>query len=276
ADERRADEHGQCRSLGIRDGSAVMTVARRASTIVAALILAAVGVLAGASIRSLAYTPAASHMQIALPGVGFTDHPDGSLLDMTRLAPGMTTSGVLGVRNGSGGPANLYLRMVDVKEVDGCPDGDANCSHGDIRIERVLSFTVEIADSRDGSYRPVWSGSASGLQDAVSVSSGLSNGQVRWVRLSATLPADAGNESQSETLHFGLQVALDGVDGESIQVLGAHAHHRGSSVLGLSLTGARLRMITTVGVLLVAIGLLVFVAGHRRNRRATGRSGSAE
>jgi hypothetical protein len=242
----------------------VITALRRAWTCLTVVALAVVCLVAGAAIRSAAQTPPPKHLEIALPGhhAGFTDAPKGHLLDATRLAPGRTARAVMGIHNTADGPAAVTLSMFGVTETDNCIDA-GSCSHHGVRIQNQLVFAVDIAKTRTGRFTRAWTGPVSKLLDGAPLGPAFAADEVRWVRVSATLPASTGNGAQAERISFGLKISLDaGSLGESTQLLGGHSTD-GVRIAGLAMTGTQFVLITVVAFGLLASGLALLLLTRR-------------
>lgn len=258
-----------------------MIAARRLWTAAVVLVLAATALLGGASIASLADTPGPHLIRIALPdkGIGFTASPRASLIDDVRIAPGVAATGRLGVRNVSGGPADLYLKVVGLREDDRCDAASrpaaTPCTPG--ALGRLLTLRLFAAPRRHAHYAHVWTGTAQDLSHGVQLGSDVPDHAARWYRLSARLPRSAGNATESELLHFGFQVGLDGAARRSSAVLLGNSARSDShrSVLGLAITGTRVTALAALAGTLLVSGALMSFLGRRRDRRA-GRRGPAE
>jgi hypothetical protein len=247
----------------------VITVVRRLWLTLLGFALVVVCLAAGAAVRSVAQAPPPHHLEIALPaaGEGFTDAPRHALLDTVRLAPGRGATGVMGVRNTSAGPAELALTMIAIGDDARCATGTA-CGADRRRMEQLVRFTIAMSRGQHGSYRPVWAGTSGQLARTVHLPGAVDAGAAHWLRLTARLPMNAGNDVQGQGFRFGLRVALDaGVLGTSTTVLGAH-HRHGFRVAGLAVTGIRLGLLTMVAAALLLSGIVVTLMGRRRSNVA--------
>ena len=220
-------------------------------------------------------------------GAGFTIHPQGTLIDTTRLAPGRTATGTMGVRNGSADPADLRLKIIDVTDLDNsCTRAesvvDPACGSGVGQIGSELVFTVALADSHAGRFAETWSGTATQLERGIAVTQGIAAHAARWVRLSVALPMSSGNETETDTFGFAVRVMLQtsfGVEGIQIGGGGVSTDSQGVTTqgfLGLPFTGVQAVVLIGAGAFLVACGLLFVVLGSMRGRgslRERGKTG---
>jgi hypothetical protein len=261
-------------------GSGAACGARAACTALVALIVVVLATMlipgtAGAATRS-------GRLEIDMSdGAGFTLSPHGALIDTTRLAPGRTTSGTMGIRNGSAGPADLSVQVTDVTDREnGCARAeklvDPTCGAGAGEIGRDLIYSLATSDTRTGTFSPSWSGSAAQLERGVLISRAIAAGTARWVRMTVALPMSSGNTTQTDTFGFAVRVMLQtsfGVEGIQIGGGGVSTDSPGvtsQSYLGLPFTGVKAAMLIGVGALLVACGLLfVALGGGRRRDNAT-------
>lgn len=215
------------------------------------------------------------------PFVPFSARP---LLDVSALAPGRSTSAVLGVRSGMHGRADLLLDLHGVHDDDnGCvgPERavDETCGRGGGDLGHALRFTIATSLRRHGTYTERWSGPAVALEQALDTHMTVPADAVRWVRMAATLPARAGSRVESDTFRFGLTVILRGRSGTGgAGVGGKHVHrHHGSSGGGpLANTGVTVTVLAGIGALLIVVGLLVLATTWRRARRRWGMSDQVE
>lgn len=239
-------------------------VIRRLWLGILAVAFVTVCTIAGAAVRSAATTPAPSRLQVSMPGDHgrFRDQPSGPLLDFHRLAPGTAIAGVMGIRNRSAGLADVSIRMIDVREVDRCADA-SSCPTGG--LTKQLHFSLSVANTRSGSYRRVWSGGASALRRAVRVAGSVPNRAARWVRLSARLAPDAGDDVERAALQFGLRMQLDaGLLGTTTTTLAAGHRIQGIRIAGLAATGVQVAMITALALGLLGVGGCLSLLGRRR------------
>jgi hypothetical protein len=205
-----------------------MTATARAGRAALTVVVAAAIGLA-MILLSPARASAAGGIEIDL-GAGFTTSPVGSLLSGGNLAPGGSgISGIMGVRNPSNAAAELSLQLTNVTDYEnGCsPDeaavdttgcGDPGAGEGDLL--NALVFTVEEGDAAAGPFTQTWTGGAAALAGAIATDVGVSIPATsdRWVRVTASLPGGVGDETQGDTMNFGVRV---GLDGQGAVVLGA-------------------------------------------------------
>jgi len=220
-----------------------------------------------------------SGLKIDLPasGGGFTTNPTGHLIDELRLAPGLSTSGIMGVLNSSTAAAAMTVSMNDVvSSENGCTHPElaepGGCSAGPGQLAGELVFDIAVSDSQSGTYTSAWTGSAAQLESGVRVTDGIAAGSAEWVRLSVALPTTAGNEVQSDTFGFGLRVTLEsngsstsaGVGGVTAARGGGDAALGSSAAGGLAFTGVPAMLMIAAGLLLVVSGVLLIVGIRTR------------
>jgi hypothetical protein len=228
-------------------------------------------------------------VQVAVGGAAFTDHPAGGLLDVSGLAPGGSVSVTFGVRTSATVPESLALTSVSTRnDENGCGAAEAAVDHtctgrtGELGLE--LAFTIVAGLGPSGPYRQVWQGSAAMLGGGVGTGVSVAAGADRWIRLTATVPASAGDEIEGDAFLFALRVQLTGSapGGGGVTIgaghqpasggvagTGAHAGrgHAGGVVLGgVSLTGRPLALFLAGAALLGGAGALLALAGTRRRR----------
>lgn len=250
---------------------------------------AAIVTMLAAGAWSLMQSPAVAStasigINIPSAGTAFTASPSGTLINVSRLAPGVSANGVMGVRNGSSNPAALSVQFVDVHSSEnGCVHPElampGGCDpDGPGQLPDALTFSLGTSSSRDGAYNTVWTGSAAELQSGVRVGDDLTAHGTEWVRLTLGLPGSVGNEVQSDTYGFNVLVTLSdpvaaGVAGSSFGIAGVSTV-RGveslgvgpSSAGGLALTGVPMMLLIGAGLLLVLCGALVAM-GFRERRQ---------
>jgi hypothetical protein len=222
-----------------------------------------------------------SGIELDVGGSGFTASPTATLIQVTRMAPGSSASGVMGVRNTSGDNTAVSVQFVDVDSSEhGCthPERAMGCDpHGAGQLGDALLFTIEVASSKGGPYSTGWTGDAAALQHGISVGAGLAARSTEWLRLTVALPTSVGNEVQSDTFGFNLRVALSGpgaaVAGASYGIAGVSTvrgvHGLGvgpQSAGGLAFTGLPMLLMIGAGVLLVVCGALVAMAFRERRQ----------
>jgi hypothetical protein len=214
---------------------------------------------------------AGGRVQVSLPGQGFTAHPGGSLFQIGGVAPGTSTSALLGVRSGFGGDTTLGLKLLDVHDDDnGCTPSEAlvdrSCGVGDGDLGSSVVFTVATSASRSGTFAPAWTGTVAQLQRGAATQVMLQAHEQRWLRVTAALPAAVGNEIQSDTFGFRLRVELAATSGIAGVSVGTGSSHgaSGHGVDSLALTGASVSLLTVGGALLLLAGVLIWRSGTRR------------
>ena len=181
-------------------------------------------------------------------GKGFVHDTDSPLLRITELAPGYTTSGTLALRNDSSGRADLTLRALDVDESEnGCVrpeqnDGDVTCTGDGGELADWLE--VEVGEVTPAGTRSLWQGSLTELGGpgaGVALES-LGAGEVLPLRVTVTMRREAGNDTMTDGVGFGLRWNAEGDTGDAhADILGVAAFapaggSQGSST-GLPLVG---------------------------------------
>jgi hypothetical protein len=153
-------------------------------------------------------------------GAGFTTNPSGPLITITRMIPGGSSSAVVGVRNLSNASADIALQLINVHDDEhGCTKsealvdttcGDPGLGEGDLGADLV--FTIDEGTSKAGPFTNTWTGSAATLVSAATdVAAAIPATSDRWLRITVTLPFATGNETQTDTFSFGIQVDLTGL-----------------------------------------------------------------
>lgn len=217
------------------------------------LLVAVVGAFVFFTVRDTASATSRGYLRINL-GDGYTSAPRGPLIDMTQLAPGLSTSAVMGVHNGFHSASELYLGF------------DNLVVHGASRsLFDELRINIAIGASRTGRYTSSWSGSMRQLSHAVAIDQAVPAGSDRWVRVAAALPISAGDEVESSVIGFGIHVQLDGASGRDGVEVGSQRHHSGLGALAS--TGFSVVLLTIGAVLLIGCGVTLLWSG-RTNRRS--------
>lgn len=237
----------------------------------AALAAALCCLVLGVLLPPSADAAAGGRVQISLPGKSFTARPSGSLFQVGGLAPGTSTSALLGVRSGFGGDTTLRLRLLDVHNDDnGCTAAEARIDHscgvGGGDLGTAVVFTLATSKSRSGTFATAWTGTVAQLQQGVATDVVLRAHAQRWLRVTAALPAAVGNEVQSDTFGFRLRVELEAASGVAGVSVGPRTSHgaSGHGVDSLAYTGASVALLTLGGALLLVAGLLIWRGGVRR------------
>ncbi|MGH3509179.1 MAG: hypothetical protein ACRDPI_02990 [Nocardioidaceae bacterium] len=131
------------------------------------------------------------------------------LLDATRLAPGSSASGDVDVENDSASDATLSVRATHViEDENGCDhaevwSGDTTCNPLGGELGDWLQ--VSLSRRQGEHYRPVWSGSFIALERGVTLPGSLGSRSVWPLRMTVTLPYAAGNDTQTDQVHFDLR-----------------------------------------------------------------------
>jgi hypothetical protein len=222
---------------------------------------------------------AASNHRVEIDlGNGFTTDPHGTVVDTSRLAPGRTVSGTFGVRSDYAGDSDLDLKFVDVSAHNGCPPAAVAsdpCPQGPGNLRDELVFDVAVGDSRDGPFTSAWSGYAAELENDVSIPGTVHEFQPRWVRLTATLPRSADNETENDQFGFGLRVTLTSSSGAEGLTVEKEPPRTGR--LALAVTGASIALLGVAAMALLACGVIALLTGRSsRGRRRSTASDEAE
>lgn len=241
----------------------------RIHQVLATVFVSACGLTIWCASGAVASADSGAGIEINLPahGTGFTRDPSGSLLDVSRMIPGDSASGVMGVRNGSGDPADLTISSDNVEsDENGCEHAElrepGGCSPGKGQLGEKLLFTLGVATSQTGPYTTAWTGNAAELANGVQVGPKIGGGNALWVRMAAALPVSVGNEVQSDTYGFDLRITLESPAGTAALAVGglsASAAGPGSGGTGLAFTGTAVAMIGGAGLLLIVAGVLLML-----------------
>jgi hypothetical protein len=221
------------------------------------LLVAVVGAFMFFTMRDTASATSRGYLRINL-GQGFTTAPRGPLIDMTQLAPGLSTSAVMGVHNGFRSTSALYLAFDNVVEHGAA--GSARSLLDELRIN------ISLGASRSARYTQVWSGSMRQLAHAVAIDDAVRAGTDQWVRVTAALPMTVGDEVESSVIGFGIHVQLDSASGSDGVEVGSQRHHSGLG--GLASTGVSVVLLTIGAMLLIGCGVILLWSGRTDRRSA--------
>jgi hypothetical protein len=229
---------------------------------------------------------------IAPLGLMVSARADGDFVQVSgdqgpvRLMPGSGAAPEFDVHNESGGPASLYVRVVDVAEDDnGCvlPEqqaGDLTCGDGGGELGGWLELHVLRVD--DAGERELWTGSLTQLEHGTDLLDQVAAGESPRLRVSIDLPRTATNVTMSDRVSFGLRWTYTGtpaagttVAGPTVAgtttVLGVEqdtADGAGSHSGSLADTGSPVSpRLIEVAAALLGIGALATARGRRRSRR---------
>lgn len=249
--------------------------------VVAILIATAIGFVGPAAAQ------AAPGIELSINGAPFTTSPATPLLDINNLAPGRSSAGTIGVRNGYADDGDLALQAIDVHNFEnGCnhPEqlaGDTSCGDpgdGAGELGDVLTLTVQFGDTIAGPWTAtVFTGTVNDLKAAAHLGVTVPAGADRYLLVTAALPGPTGNEVQTDNITFGLRVNLAsgagtggaGVAGVAVgPASGGSAHGPSTGSAGwLASTGAPVLMWGAAGVLFLCCGLLLvsFARGRRHS-----------
>lgn len=254
-----------------------MTATARIRALAFVVAVAALGFCVGTIVSAPASAQRSDTVQIAMPskGVGFTSGATPPMLDVRALVPGGAVGGVMAVRNSSGTPGDLSLRVVNTSTSTTCAGSGQTCRGAGAALKSALRFTMDISNATFGTpgakvqHR---TGTIADLQarSGMPIAVGVPDRGVRWVRLSAALPFVTGNAAQYGAYGFDLQIDLAGTAGISEHVVGPSAgqgnHNGGAGVLGTASTGVRAKLLLAGGGALLLAGMVLLLAGRRRNR----------
>jgi hypothetical protein len=194
--------------------TATARVLRRATTVALAAATGLAVFLLGPASAS-----AAGGVPIDI-GAGFTTNPSGPLLTVSKLIPGGSSSAVVGVRNLSNASADIDLQLINVHDDEhGCTKSEALVDHtcddpglGEGDMANALVFTIDEGDAKAGPFTQTWTGSAATLVAAATdISASIPATSDRWLQITVSLPFATGNETQTDTFGFGIQVDLTGL-----------------------------------------------------------------
>ncbi|MBN9609453.1 MAG: hypothetical protein BGO26_07275 [Actinobacteria bacterium 69-20] len=186
---------------------------RRTGGLLSTLALVTLGLAGGLWLGSPA-SAAAPPIQVKMAGdTDFSTVASTPLLNMTDLVPGGSVSGTMQVRDasGNGGDSGLAdtisLQMVNVTIADGPVGGPTRAGSGQA-LAKALGLTVHVAanGTSAGAAETVAS-----LESSVTLASGLHDGDVLEVTMTATLPNRdpvLDNAFQYGRITFDLQLEL--------------------------------------------------------------------
>jgi hypothetical protein len=175
-----------------------------------------------AALAMILFVPTAANaapgVELSINGAAFTTSPGAPLLTLNNLAPGQSSTGTIGVRNGYGDGGDLALQTVDVHNLEnGCnhPEllaGDTTCGNpgdGDGELGDAFTLTVQFGDSIAGPWgAPVFTGTVNALKAVAHLGVTVPGGADRYLLVTATLPAPTGNQVQTDSISFDLRVNL--------------------------------------------------------------------
>lgn len=221
---------------------------------------AAVCLLAGLFLPHTTGAAPDGGLQVKLSGKTLAGRT-GNAFDVQALTPGESASVVLHVRAPVQVGGELWLRFLDVHDDDnGCTPAEApvdrSCGLGGGELAQALTFAASSA------VGVKWSGTVAEIERGADIGA-LPATAGRWIRMTATLPAAAGNEVQSDSLAFRLRVELHTTHGVAGVTVGPG---RSSPKPGpLARTGVPTGLLVLGGVLLVTAGAMI----ARRSRPST-------
>jgi hypothetical protein len=233
----------------------------------AALTCVATAVGALLALAGTAGTAAASSGQLLIDvadGHGWVHDSSHPLFHFDKLAPGMSTSASLRLKNDSSSSGTLSVKAIHVHDDDnGClrqesAAGDTTCGNGGGELGKAIRFAVVCPSMNEG--RPLWSGTIADVEKGVTVAQPLASTAVVELHVVAELPRDAGNETMTDRLAFDLAWTLTS----------AHSTHT-ATVRGQPLNsdgnGLPVAKLAAIPPFVGALGLL---AGWRRRNRGGG------
>ncbi|HEY8300929.1 MAG TPA: hypothetical protein VIG48_03430 [Jatrophihabitans sp.] len=230
---------------------------RRPRRAVRSLLAAAVACVAAALVVPGSASAAdAETVQVSIGGAAFSSHPAGVLLDVNGLAPGEDASGTMALRSAMHSGARLTVQFIDITD-----DG---------QLGSALRFSIGVAGSEHGAFVARWSGTGTQLGEPIDLGTVVGVGATKWVRLTASLPAETGNVVQADTFRFGVRVVLQDVGGSGVAGVSVHNGPGGGSGVDsassspLSLTGVPMILLVGAAVLLLLAGGVVLASARRR------------
>ncbi|HET6874878.1 MAG TPA: hypothetical protein VFH70_08875 [Acidimicrobiales bacterium] len=217
---------------------------------------------------------ASSDLSAEVPGdaAGWTSTPTTPMIKPGPIAPGQSITGSIELRNQGSTPALLSLRLSQVT--------------GSLAGELRYSVTPAQGPSSE------WTGSLSDLEQGIVIDPHLPAGASVSCRITATFPAEAGNQWQGTAASFEEVFTLSQVavaasrasaaavgsaqNGEQATVVvpGTAGSPAGGNSAGvLAFTGQRLYSMLAAGAGFILLGSLVSLATRRRAPRRSGYKG---
>ena len=148
-------------------------------------------------------------------GAGWVHDSSTPLFAVNRFAPGMSQSAAIEVRNDSSDPADLTLSSANIVDYEnGCVHSEAivdtTCGALQGELGHELVFSVYADPKNDGNFdaTPRWTGTLFDLTTPVDLLTNMSGGAVVPLRVRMTLPSLSGNETQTDSVNFGLRLTL--------------------------------------------------------------------
>lgn len=189
-----------------------------------------IAVLVGAGVAAIAPATAAHasgppHISLN-DGSGWTRDATEPLFDLSDIAPGWSSTATVSVRNDGGAAAALILKSSNIVDNEnGCdhPESivDSTCSGDDAgELGHEMTFAVFPQDS--SVTTPIWQGTLYDLEQGVMLADTVEPNAIDTYRIEAQLPYSSGNETQTDTVGFGLRWTLSAAGSSStVAVKGA-------------------------------------------------------
>lgn len=264
------------------------------------LPLALSAVACCAAIGLLSPTAQAANDPISVNvGSGWVHDSTTPLFHEARIVPGWSTAKTLAVRNNTDASMTLGISSADiVDDENGCTHAEAavdtTCGTGPDQgeLSREMIFNVYLDPTNSGSYasKPAWTGTLRNLQQVAVLDPSVPAHAVYGMKITAALPWSSGNETQTDSVGFGLRLIADGTGGAGLATAvlgqtfikggdptGAAGHP--TSVLGeivtasgLPFTGLYAHAAVASGMVLVFGGGVLWVGSLRLRRRQSSRS----
>lgn len=267
------------------------------------LPVSAVGIACSAAISLLSPAAHAADDPISINlGNGWVHDSAAPLFHEARIVPGWSTTRTLLVRNNTDAPMALGISAADIVDSEnGCTHAesivDNTCGsgpdQGELGREMIVSVFVDPTNTGSVTAAPTWTGTLRGLLQVAALDSSVPAHAISGVRITTQLPWTSGNETQTDSVSFGLRLDAEDAGGVTLAtaVLGqtfaqgadptaAGADHP-TSVLGEVVTAASLPFTGTYAVVALPVGLALVAAGVvlwlgatrvRRHERPSGAS----
>jgi hypothetical protein len=207
-------------------------------------------------------------------GSGWTHDATQPLFDFSHLAPGRSDAADVRLRNDGTVTSTLTISAHDIVDAEnGCAHSellvDTTCGDGDTgELGHELELSIY---STAAPTTPVWQGTVYDLAQPVVLDDADAAGHVDAYRIEASLPRSSGNETQTDTVRFGVQLALTANGTTStVAVEGVKVTRPTSGSLVhrlLPFTGAPVGWIVGGGMALLGLGaglLRTSTSGRRR------------
>ncbi|RNL80189.1 hypothetical protein [Nocardioides marmorisolisilvae] len=161
-------------------------------------------------------TASGGSLLIDVPGDahGFVHVSNTPVFSDLNLAPGLTTSGTVSVRDSSSFAADLTLRATDLRDLEnGClrpetNDGDVTCDPNGGELSKWLVLTVRTAAGAQ-----LWQGTLASLGSSGAALGSIDPGETETLAMSLEFPRSAGNDTMSDSTAFELRFSAKSENG---------------------------------------------------------------